>query len=252
MKKILIIFLLLMFGQNLFAQKVTYKDGTILVDEKPYGYIKKQAWDKFSVQTLGNKEVMFVKLIQDTEYYEVIFRGSGKKAYMEAIIGFGKSLAKILVQKNMLTADGINAEGERYFLQDYGTVPAPLQGQIKGQSGETGTSNRANGIEYLPVQRDRSQPLYFLYEEIKQGTVDIAKYEIDTETVTGGMQVNQVFMLPDGLKVAQANYLQGQDGSIQILTLRDNRVHTLPYSTDKNDVQIAEIIARFLIGRNYL
>jgi hypothetical protein len=253
MKKLLFLSLLLS-ASTVLAQKVTYKDGTVYKDGQPYGYIKKQgnvlSGQSFSIRSLNDKEVIFVKDIADTEYYEVIFRESGRKGYIQGDVGVAKMLAKIIVQKNILTNEGINPEGERYFLQEYGTVPAGLQGQLNAQTGVITPPN--TGLQYQTVQRDRSQPLYFLYEEIKQGAEEIAQYTIDTEVVMGGLQVTQIFKLPNGLKIAQATYLQSQNNAIQLLTLRDNQVHSLPYPQGLTDDKVVEIIAKYLIERNYL
>jgi hypothetical protein len=259
MKHLILAFVFLCAVGSLSAQKVTYKDGTIFKDAQPYGYIKKQgnvlSGQAFSIRALNDKEVIFVKDIAETDYYEVIFRESGQKAYIQADLNTAKMLAKLMVQKNMLTPEGLNPEGERYFLQEYGTAPAGLQGQLNAQSGvynQPTVGGNTPGLQYETVERNRNEPLYFLYEEIRQGIDDIAQYTIDREVEMGGMQVKIIFKLPNGLKVAQATYTESQSSTISLLTLRDNQVHTFPYSGGMLDQKVVEILGKFLVQRNYL
>jgi hypothetical protein len=259
MKKLLFLSLLLL-ASVAYAQKVTYKNNTISQDGQPYCLIKKKGSNIFGIESytvfnLTDQELIVVKPIAHTTFWEAIFRESGTKVYLpHHSVGAEKRLGQFMIERKLLDSDGkINPEAQRFIIQEYGTMPILLQQQLNAQTQVVSNPpSLGDGTQYLPVQRDRSQPLYFMYELIRQGVVDIAQYKTNIEAIASGLQVSHIFTLPNGLKVAQATYLQSQNNPIQIITLRDSQVHTLGYPSGKTDMQIAEVVARYLIERNYL
>jgi len=114
----------LAYGQK---EKITVQNDTMYRNRKPYALIfvqKRQYIENriFSVRTIANNEVILVSPIKHSSFYEMIFRESGKIAYIQggAWTFFRKKIARLIIENHLIDEKGVNAEQERRFIQIYG------------------------------------------------------------------------------------------------------------------------------------
>jgi hypothetical protein len=220
MRKILLIRVLVCFSSLIFAQKASFKKDT-------------------------GKEIIYFKLEGAglKGYYLVIFRESGKKGYIP-IYENRKSISKELVAYDMVGAEGINPEGERLFLQMYD--------KDLSKSSDAGNLNNpisSGGNEYQVVERERKGEVKVFGNTIQQSFTDIGEYEKDRDTSKGAYIF--AIKLPNGTKIAEATWVDRAQ-TCQLVTLKDNKTHTVYLDKTTFDSDVAQQIASFLVERYYL
>jgi hypothetical protein len=246
---LLIGFLFLSLGT--FAQKATYKKDTIYKDNKPYALLKASGsailGQDYSLQTLSGKEVAYFKIEPtnggpDSYYYLVIFRETGRKANIP-ITETRKSIAREVVMNDMVTADGINPEGERRFVQIYDKDLSRAP-QINNP-----TNNNNANFNYQMVERERKGEVKVMGGDIEQNFTEIGRYEKDRD-VSKSAYIFRI-TLPDGTKIAEATWVD-RDTSCKLVTLKDNKLHSVYLSKTTFDSDIIQQIAAYLVERYYL
>ncbi len=110
-----------------FAQQVNYRDDIIYLDEQPYAIMKKSGgmMSDYSVRTLDNKEVMMVHFDKGdggSLKYLATFTASGMQVFLKNDFGFGKKLAKEVVENNLIKNGALNPAGERRFLMSHSSA----------------------------------------------------------------------------------------------------------------------------------
>jgi hypothetical protein len=249
MKKIWIILSLLFLQAEAMAQKVTFKKDTIYKDGKPYGLFKAKGnmitGQDYSLQSLKGKELVFFKLEGNgtNNYFKVIFRESGKKAYVP-VTENRKSLAREMVMNEMILNDEINPEGEKRFLQIY-DKDLSLSTSINSTQG----NNNSIGANYEMIERDRSAKVQVYGFTIQQDLKEIGVFEKNRDVVKSADVFS--FQLPNGTKIAQALF-QDDSESCQVITFKDNKEQTIYIQKTTFDSEMAKQIAIFLIKGGYL
>src|SRR4051812_33039433 len=126
-----LLFLVTGFSAYAEKQKVTVDGDTILVNDKPYGIIEKErgADMGFTVRSMDGKEQINFKQFQFNDpteinsanpkgtvsYFAVTFMVSGNKCEIRAV-ATKKNMAKAIVDNNLLTPTGVDAEAERRYI----------------------------------------------------------------------------------------------------------------------------------------
>jgi hypothetical protein len=249
MRKILLLSILVCFSSLIFAQKASFKKDTVYKDGKAYAIFKAKGGaligQDYILQTLSGKEIIYFKLEGEglKGYYMVIFRESGKKGYMP-IYENRKSISKELVANDMVGADGINPEGERRFLQIYDKDLSKSSASDNPISVAT-----SGGNEYQVVERERKGEVKVFGNTIQQNFTDIGEYEKDRDTSKGAYVFS--IKLPNGTKIAEATWVD-KSQACQLVTLKDNKMHTVYLDKTTFDSDVAQQIASFLVERYYL
>jgi hypothetical protein len=251
MKKLLLLGLLSAYSCICLAQKVSYKSETIYKDETPYALMKKVGSD-FSIKTMSGKEVIFLK--DSGHYYEVIFRESGQKAYMEGGTFVGaKKIAKNIVENDLVGAESINAESEKRFVQIYDKVPEnPLaKVNVFANDDKQKDENKApqgNNLNYKMVERERKGEVKVFGKTIQQNFTDLGTFTKEND-FHNDTDIYSIF-LPDGTKIAEGK-LKEDTKVVKLVTLKDNEMHTVMLNETTFDSDVVKQIATYLIERYY-
>lgn len=210
------------------AQTVTYKSDTIYVDGQPYAIMKKHGAvvPDYSVRTLDNKEIMMVRFNKGeggTQQYVVSFISSGVQTTMKPDIGFGKKLAKEIVENHVVKSGDIDPNGEKRFLLAY--PPA------------------GSNTELMPgmVQRDRAQDIFIAGKKIMQANVVIGHYKKSVSPINGELYNVFLFYLPNGAMIAEATLKQFNCRFCKLYTFRDNQEWSISVRSDMDFDQVKEI-----------
>jgi hypothetical protein len=156
-------FLFLLITTGLFAQNVSYQNETIYADDQPYAIMKKTGGfvPDYSVRTLDNKEIMIVHFDKGdggTMMYLATFIGSGMQAFMKNDLGFGKKLAKEIVENNLIKNGDLNPAGEKRFLM----LHSAASGQVvvdDNSPPQTLPTNGSAKTRYEEQQQDTYVPV---------------------------------------------------------------------------------------------
>ena len=141
MKKIILLFLLFSVNQ-LFAQKVSFNDGIVTVDEKPFMQIEIDGCKAFSPQCVHKVKNNAGKLLiivtnaviymperkeasnpqGRISYSRIVFLDSlGQKCEIEKLYMKTENLAKFIVKNGFIKDDILDAEAVRAFVLSNGT-----------------------------------------------------------------------------------------------------------------------------------
>lgn len=242
MKRLNLLFVLLVFGCSALAQSVTVKKDIVYKDDLPYCKMIKTSplVPRFSIRNMNDEELMVAKFSNEDQRYTIIFPGSGQQCYMSGTMGFGKILAKDIVASNVIVDNKINPAGERLFLLEHG---------VSNSSGNGGAL--ATGNAYDVVERDRTKLLMVFGNEISQDNKTIGSYSARTSTVNGKLMKVISFMLPGGRKVAEGTMDGINPRFCQLLLMKHNEVETVSIKSF-DDMGQAKELAAYLVGRNLL
>lgn len=232
-----------------FAQKTKLEKDTVYKDNVAYAILTKTGGIEatYSIRTLTNKEVAVAKFdaaakdANGRDYFKVTFLGTGAAGHFPNSLNIGKKLAEAVVENNLIINDAINPEGEKRFLALYPNR-TPQQQQIV-------LIAKSDAVDYTPVQRNRTSPISELNGELKQGGVNIGTCK-STTAMSGGKSTATIkYFLPSGVQCAEATCDNVGAKSATIVTLKDNKTHTL---TIKNSAMKEKEIAEYLAGLMYL
>ena len=237
---------------TVYAQKVVYKDDMIYVDDVPYAQMKKSGgiMPNYSVLTLDGTEILMVKFDKGeggTMHYLATFIGSGMQVFMKNEIGFGKKLAKEVVENNLIKNGYFNPEGEKRFLlsnnipnseseRSYNSQQAPLNGTT------------SSGVH---KERDRNQAIYLQGQKLLQANMVIGTYQKNIININGELYNIYNIYSPDGVKIAEAKTRQFNAGSGKLTTINDNKITSINIDSDIEFEQIKQI-ANYLSDHFYL
>lgn len=166
-KFFLLSFLTLSLVANIYGQKVSYTGDIIYVDDQPYAIMKKSGGivSDYSVRTLDNKEIMMVHFDKGdggSMKYLATFIGSGMQVFIKNDFGFGKKLAREVVENDLVKNGELNPAGERRFLM----------------------AHSSGGGDFAP---NDSKPVYTEPETMTSRTND---YKTDRDAYTSGNNYN--------------------------------------------------------------
>jgi len=247
MKNLLL--LTLLFPSVVFAQKTKLEKDTIYKDNVAYAILTKTGGLEatYSIRSLSNQEVAVAKFdaaakdANGRDYFRVTFLETGSVGHFPNSINIGRKLAEAVVENNLIVDNAINPEGENRFLALYPNRN-PQQPQIV-------LIAKSDAVDYTPVQRNRTSPISEMNGELKQGGVNIGTCKTST-AMSGGKSIATIkYFLPSGVQCAEATCDNIGAKSATIVTLKDNKTHTI---TIKNSAMKEKEIAEYLSGLMYL
>lgn len=251
--------------------KADWKDNVVLRDGQPYARLLKQRGGIFSLRPLLSEvEILLARPMNrslestDEVYYEVSFVGSGQKfQFQPRALNPGRNLAQLIVDNELLTADGqLNPAGERRLLLTETEVYAGRSAVPAGQPNpaayatptSTGAPTRGSGSLPAEVRPGAGRApivvagnrLLLLGREI--GTLRQRQVAEAGELLT----VVEFFRVSEpATPVAEATYEQIQPETVTVRTT-DHRRHTVPLLTDLDAPSVPAQVARFLLEHSYL
>ncbi len=260
MKKHLILFVLLIQVITLHAQKTTYKNNQILIDDQPVATIKSLESKgslgmvhDFEVYNMANELLIVAAYASDlpenpndnmSYYYKLTFVGLDKDGIFSlSKLGAEKSLAKLVGNGGIIKDGKLDQDALFKFIARNGKTPPAAR------------------VEYMLVERDRSWPLEFREPgNIEQQGKLIANYR---DVTPKGSNVDYYeFSLPGGLKVARVNFKDGNDAQVcEVTTMKDNMTRAVPTpSQDRNvkvlmgdrNLEVIKRITKWLVDNRYL
>ena|GEM_PF-1562659 len=247
----LFIFFFLAIATTVDAQKVVYKDDIIYADDVPYAQMKKSGgiMPNFSVLTLDGKEILIVKFDKGeggSMRYLATFTGSGMQVFMKNEIGFGKKLAKEVVENNLIKNGNLNPEGEKRFLLSNNTPYGESERNYGSQQAPVNINNGG-----MHKERDRNQAIYLQGQKLLQANMVIGTYQKSIISINGDLYNIYNIYTADGVKIAEAKTRQFNAGSCKLSTINDNKVTSINIDSDIEFEQIKQI-ATYLSDHFYL
>lgn len=260
MKKNLLLVVLLIHAFIVNAQKASYKDGKILMDDAPIATIKSQASSgtmgmvkDFEVYSMQGQLLLIAAYASEfpedkndntSYYYKLSFPGLDKETYVKlSKLGTEKSLGKLIGNSGIIKADKIDNDALFTFIAKSGkTPPAPP-------------------VSYELVQRNKSWPIEMQAEGvISQDGKSIGKF---TDVTPKGSNVDYYqFSLPSGLIVAKVNFKDGPNAQVaEITTMKDNIKRPVPIPSQdritavlmgERNLEVIKRITKWLVSNNYL
>jgi hypothetical protein len=260
MKKSILLMIFTLQIITIQAQKASYKNDQILIDDQPIASIRSMdskgtmgMVNDFEIYNMQNQ--LLIVAAYDSEYpenkndnmsyhYKISFVGLDKVGYFKlSKLGTAKSLAKLIGNGGIIKNDTIDNDALFTFIAKNGkTAPAPK-------------------IEYVMVQRDRSWPLDFREPgTIEQQSKLIGNYR---DVTPNGSNVDYYELsLPGGLIVAKVNFKEGNDSQVcEITTMKDNLKRAVPTPSKERNVkvlmgdrnlEVIKRISKWLVDNRYL
>ncbi len=260
MKKYILFMFLILQAITLQAQKASYKDNQILIDDQPIASIKSMdskgtmgMVNDFEIYNMKNELMIVAAYASEypenkddnmSYYYKLSFVGLDKEGYFKlSKLGTAKSLAKLIGNGGIIKNDSLDNDALFIFIARNGKA-AP-----------------AAKVEYVLVQRDRSWPLDFREPgNIEQQSKMIGNYR---DVTPNGSNVDYYeISLPSGLMVAKVNFKEGNDSQVcEITTLKDNLKRAVPTPSKERNVkvlmgdrnlEVVKRIVKWLVDNRYL
>lgn len=245
---------------TLQAQKVSYKDNQILIDDQPIASIKSMDSEgtmgivnDFEIYNMQNQLLIIAAYDSDypenkndnmSYHYKLSFVGLDKDGYFKlSKLGTAKSLAKLIGNGGIIKNDMLDNDALFTFIAKNGKA-AP-----------------AAKVEYVMVQRDRTWPLDFREPgAVEQQSKLIGNYR---DVTPSGSNVDYYeFSLPGGLVVAKVNFKEGNDSQVcEITTMKDNLKRAVPTPSKERNVkvlmgdrnlEVVKRISKWLVDNRYL
>lgn len=239
---------------------------------------------KGTLKNLDGTDAIWIRYIssqeapnpQNLNYYEFYFVATGKRGMLP--VGIGTSLEKNIVKNGLFINGYLDANAANKFVAQH---PVPnfmtaiivnnhpnasmnhsgitvitggtggTAGMGNGGNGGLGGSNNvnmSNNSNYALVQRNRSAMVQVIGSNIQQDFKSVGNITKNTVAQNGTIVTTYSVSLLTGITVATATAEGATSHSYQILTFKDNRMHSLNSSIgrDEND------IAQYLINMGYL
>lgn len=225
---------------------------TIFSSGKPYAILKSTKSNNYlmakdyKLSTLSGSEVVDIvyACVTDTKcYYSFNFFESMQKAEIQYDISV--NLPKIIVENNLLSDSSLLETQKNRFLMKY---PPTISTSQNGRVVRLDSPNSPN-ISYETADRNRNAMVQQFGTELKQDFVLIGTIKVSSSAAEGKIVKVIEFFHPTGIKIAQATQEKTASNNYQIITLKDNKVHTQTISFIGKE---AEEIAYYLSKLFYM
>lgn len=224
------------------AAPIVLHDDTLYNYGKPYAIMKEFKVDPnhpdYSVRNLNNDELIYIKYEVPTGIgsfgsYRVKFKESGNEVKIKT--KEEKELPSLIVNNELVDGGkSVKKEREESFVTNNG-------GTLK--------SGAANEDKFRMVTRNRNAAVIIVGDDITQDTNKIGNYK------ENGTYINKVFtkqlsvFLPNGQKVAEAQYAEEGANSATVMTAKDGKQQTITVNPTKN---ARKQVIEWLVDNNYL
>ncbi len=254
MKNLLFIFCLVLCTYAALAQKrkVEYnkKTNAILVNGEQWASISKMKagspyLEMFILKDMQGKEIAYAKTFAEVgaTQYEIQFVASMQtiRKDFDMFSSTPRDFANFLIENQVLTQQGYNADGERRILSAFGQSTNSLP------NGTLPTNPSSNQITVL--ERNRNAEIFVFGDKIQQDFKDIGTISSSNQTAQGKVITTYRVVNHQNQLVAEATTeLNGKN--ISLVTIKDNQKFQL-YSEDFSYNAIKKVIAKHLIDRYY-
>lgn len=258
MKTILSILAVLLITGVVSAQKVDYKDNTIMVDGSGVATVYKikgpmGLMNKFKIISMTGDTLMRAVYDEKAEenknnnmsyYYIVTFITTNQKGiFPVSKLGTEKSLAKLIGKGNVIVNGKLDADKVKAFIEKEGKMPDER-------------------VDYSIVSRNRSWPIELQTDKtIKQNSKVIGSFA--DVTVDGSGVDTYQFTLTSGVVVATVSFSDGNNAQkCDVTTMKDNITQTaqIPLkehidksfsAIDRNSEALKRIV-KWLVDNQYL
>ncbi len=239
---------------------------------------------KGTLKNLDGTDAVWIRYIssqeapnpQNLNYYEFYFAASGKRGMLP--VGIGTSLEKNIVKNglfvdgyldknasdkfvamhpvpNFMTAIIVNNHPQAQINHSGVTVIAGGMGNSAGSGGYPGQNNGGmnngggfNNPNYALVQRNRNAMVQVIGSNIQQDFKSVGNITKSTVAQNGTIVTTYTVSLLTGITVGTATAEGATSHSYQILTFKDNRMHSLNSTIGRDETDIAQ----YLINMGYL
>jgi hypothetical protein len=250
MKKLTIIFCLFLCTYAALAQKrkVEYnkKTNAILVNGEQWASISKMKagssyLEMFILKDMQGKEIAYAKTFAEVgaTQYEIQFVSSMQtiRKDFDMFSSTPRDFANFLIENQVLTQQGYNADGEKRTLAAFGQTSTNLPN----------TNPSAN--QALILERNRNADILVLGDKIQQDFKDIGTISQSNQSVQGRVLTTYKVVNHQNQLIAEVTTeLNGKN--ISLVTIKDNQKFQL-YSEDFSYNAIKKVIAKHLIDRYY-
>jgi hypothetical protein len=257
MKRLVLLFVLIVATVNVQAQDVDYKKGMIQVDGKDYAKLEvnkqnfglTKTFDVFSIS--GEKLIIAVPATEfesdknDNSYlfYRLTFLTANQVGIFKvASLGQEKSFAKLIGTSGILINDKADENKVKQFIAAKGASPSIA-------------------VNYTLVARNKAWPITIQQDKnIEQNSKIIGNFK-PMGTVNGTDYYE--FALPSGVVVAKVSFTGGNNAqNMELFTAKDNLKRTVPIpqqdkilaadvSLDKNLFTLRRVV-KWLVDNQYL
>jgi hypothetical protein len=171
-----------------------------------------------------------------TCYTAFLFLQSGKRG--EMIIGIGMKIERVIVEFDLVKDNDINPAGENKFVMNH-----PPKYSNKSQSTTVVVVNNGTSGDYITVERNRSAAIYLYGTELQQDFKTIGTIEKSNSSDGGKVMYRISFFLPNGIKIAEATGEGVNCKEWRVVTMKDNRSHTVATTFAEQEKQIAKFLS---------
>jgi len=265
-----------------FAQKATVRQDVIYRDGQPYARVQRSGsllgYPNFSFKTLAGKEFMMMHYDDAAGDYRVVFFPGEEQTRLARSYGSTQVMAQEVVDNNFVQGDTFNVAGLKRFMLAHPASASPGAGrragnmarevdeEVEGAADDVSEAilNIGEAIERAfdkdsvrrlgggtSTRRTSGARAVAVGDRLIVGTDDVGSYTVRTEA-RGGM-IFKIFTFRNtaGHDVAEATMEHVGATSCELVTLKDNRLATLPLSAWMEN-KVAEQIAEWLLRRRYL
>jgi hypothetical protein len=249
---------ILLVSAVLTAQKVEYKDNTIIIDGKNVATVVKIKGtlgliNTYKIVSMSGDTLISAVYDDKAEenqtnnmsyYYIVTFITTNQVGiFGVSKLGTEKSLAKLIGKGEIIDNGKLDANKVITFIEKEGKMPL-------------------NRVDYTIVSRGRSWPIEFQTDKtIKQNQKTIGSFA--DATVEGSGTDTYTFSLPGGVQIASVNFTNGNNSqNCNMTTMKDNYTRVVPIplkehidasaSTIDRNYEALKRIVKWLVENQYL
>jgi hypothetical protein len=202
---------------------------TIFSSGNPYAILKSTKSNNYlmakdyKLSTLSGIEVVDIVYACVTDnkcYYSFNFFETMQKAELQYDISV--NIPKIIVENNLVNDSSLSETNKNRFIMKY---PPTISTSQNGRVVRLENPNSPN-ISYETVDRNRNAMVQQFGTELKQDFVLIGTIKVSTSAAEGKIVKVIEFYHPTGIKIAQATQEKTASNNYQIITLKDNKLHT--------------------------
>ncbi len=257
MRKIFLFSAILFFAGILSAQKVDYKDNTIMVDGNAVATVYKikgpmGLMNIFKILSMSGDTLITAvyndKAVENQEntmsyYYNLTFMTTNQKGiFGVSKLGTEKSLAKLIGKSGIFVNGKLDADKVKAFITKEGKMPD-------------------DRIDYTLVGRNRSWIIELQTDKTIKQSKTIGSFA--DVTVDGSGVDTYEFRLPSGVVIARASFTDGNNAQkCDMTTMKDNSTRSVPIvlkdhiekswsAIDRNSEALKRIV-KWLVDNDYL